>query len=175
MPRYDSMRKTKVTKEKMIEMKLNGDTYSQIAKKLKISRQRVQQITSPPKEVRDYIIQKYNGRCARCDIQVHKTGHIHHVGSIDENYNDIDNLILLCPSCHCKEHKGESQKRRENGCVMPTYDSLRKVGRDNKIRQYAKKHPDYSHQEIADHFGISRSNATRILNQGGQDENPACV
>ena len=165
MPRYDSMRKTKVTKEKMIEMKLNGDTYSQIAKKLNISRQRVQQITSPPKEVRGYIIQKYNGRCATCGIQVHKTGHIHHVGSIDENYNDIDNLILLCPSCHRIEHKGESRKRRENGCVMPTYNSLRKVGRDNKIRQYAKRHPAYSHQEIANEFGICRSNVTRILKE----------
>lgn len=48
---------------------------------------------------------------------------------------------------------------------MPKYDSLRKTKRDNKIRQYAKKHPDYSHQEIADQFGISRSNVTRILNE----------
>ena len=165
MPRYDSMRKTKVKKEKMIEMKLNGDTYSQIAKKLNISRQRVQQITSPPKEVRDYIIQKYNGRCARCGIQVQQASHMHHMGSIDENYNDIDNLILLCQSCHRIEHKGESQKRRENGCVMPTYNSLRKVGRDNHIRQSAQTHQDYSHQEIADKFGISRSNVTRLLSQ----------
>lgn len=47
---------------------------------------------------------------------------------------------------------------------MPKYDSLRKTTRDNEIRRYAKKHPNYSQQEIADKFGISRSNISRILN-----------
>lgn len=51
---------------------------------------------------------------------------------------------------------------------MPKYDSLRKTKRDNKIRRYAKRHLDYSHQEIANEFGISRSNVTRILNQLGK-------
>ena len=163
MPKYDSLRKTKVTKEKMIEMKLNGNTYSQIAKELNISRQRVQQIISPPKELRDYIVKKYSGLCAKCGIQVNRAGHIHHTSSTDENYNDIDNLILLCLSCHRAEHKGDSQKRRENGCKMPTYDGLRKTKRDNKIRAFAKRHANWSHQEVADKFGISRSNITRIL------------
>lgn len=48
--------------------------------------------------------------------------------------------------------------------MMPKYDSLRKTKRDNEIRRYVKKHPAYSHQEIANKFGISRSNVTRILN-----------
>ena len=47
---------------------------------------------------------------------------------------------------------------------MPKYDSLRKTKRDEKIRQYAKKNPTFSQQEIADEFGISRSNVSRILN-----------
>jgi len=47
---------------------------------------------------------------------------------------------------------------------MPRYDSLRKTKRDNKIRRYSKKHPAYSQQEIANKFGISRSNISRILN-----------
>ena len=47
---------------------------------------------------------------------------------------------------------------------MPKYDSLRKVKRDNEIRQYAKRHPTHSHQEIAAKFGLSRSNITRIVN-----------
>jgi len=47
---------------------------------------------------------------------------------------------------------------------MPKYDSLRKTERDNEIRKYAKKNPTFSHQEIADKFGISRSNITRIIN-----------
>ena len=47
---------------------------------------------------------------------------------------------------------------------MPKYDSLRKTERDNDIRKYAKDNPTFSHQEIGNKFGISRSNATRIIN-----------
>lgn len=47
---------------------------------------------------------------------------------------------------------------------MPKYDSLRKTKRDNEIRRYAKKHPTYSHQEIASKFGICRTRVTQILN-----------
>ncbi len=48
---------------------------------------------------------------------------------------------------------------------MPRYDSLRKTGRDEEIRRFAKiEHPDWSQQEIADHFNLSRSNISRILN-----------
>ena len=46
---------------------------------------------------------------------------------------------------------------------MPKYNGLRKTKRDNKIRAFAKRHPTWSHQEIANKFGISRSNITRIL------------
>ncbi len=46
---------------------------------------------------------------------------------------------------------------------MPKYDGLRKTKRDNQIRQFAKKHPNWSHQEIANKFGLRRSNTGRIL------------
>jgi len=46
---------------------------------------------------------------------------------------------------------------------MPKYDGLRKTKRDNNIRAFARKHPDWSHQEIADKFGTSRPNISRIL------------
>ena len=46
---------------------------------------------------------------------------------------------------------------------MAKYDSLRKYDRDRKIWRYSKRHKNLSHKEIADHFGISRSNVTRIL------------
>jgi len=47
---------------------------------------------------------------------------------------------------------------------MPKYDSLRKTKRDNGIRRYAKKHERLSQEELADKFGLSRSNISRILN-----------
>ena len=51
---------------------------------------------------------------------------------------------------------------------MTKYDSMRKKERNDEIRAYAKKHPDHSQQEIADHFadkyGISRPTISLILN-----------
>ncbi len=58
---------------------------------------------------------------------------------------------------------------------MPRYDSLRKTDRDNGIRRFARKHKTWSHQEIADRFGMSRPNISRILgpskkqSEGGDD------
>jgi len=45
------------------------------------------------------------------------------------------------------------------------YDSLRKTKRDNQIRRFAIKHPDWSQQEIANKFGVSRPTISRILNK----------
>ena len=49
--------------------------------------------------------------------------------------------------------------------MTPRYDSLRNLNikRDEAIREYAKQHPDYAHQEIADYFGLCRSRITQIL------------
>lgn len=46
---------------------------------------------------------------------------------------------------------------------MPKYNGLRKTSRDNEIRAFAKKHPDWSHQELANKFRVARSNISRIL------------
>jgi len=54
-------------------------------------------------------------------------------------------------------------RRLKKGVNMPKYDGLRKTKRDNKIRAFAEKHPDWSQQEIADKFKLARSNISRIL------------
>lgn len=93
----------------MLAMRLDGFTYQQIADKFNVSRQRIQQILSPPKAIRNYVVEKFKGRCADCGINVGKSGHIHHENSDFEDYNDINNLELLCISCHGKRHR-ETQK-----------------------------------------------------------------
>lgn len=52
--------------------------------------------------------------------------------------------------------------------MTPRYDSIRNLNikRDEAIREYARQHPDYAHQEIADHFGLCRSRITQILGKG---------
>ena len=91
-------------KGQMQAMLLDGNTYRDIAEKAGISRQRVQQILSPPKAIRDFITLKYNKRCLDCGLLVNKSGHIHHQNSDNEVYNNIDNLVLLCISCHRIRH-----------------------------------------------------------------------
>ena len=42
-------------------------------------------------------------KCERCGYAVYQILQVHH---IDRNRNDnsLDNLELLCPNCHAKEH-----------------------------------------------------------------------
>lgn len=89
----------------MLVLKLEGQSYQYIAKKAKISRQRVQQLLSPPKAIRDFVIKKYQAKCVNCGLYVGRRGHIHHEpANGEEDYNDINNLQLLCIFCHHKRH-----------------------------------------------------------------------
>lgn len=62
---------------------------------------------------RKIIILIYNNKCAKCG----KEGkHVHHIKPISK-YGDhsLNNLILLCPKCHAKEHvKLRQQKKKDN-------------------------------------------------------------
>jgi len=96
----------------MMRLRLDGYTYKRIADDTGVSRQRIQQLLSPPKEVRNYVIRKYNGQCADCGIIVGRSGHVHHNDSDLDTYNDIDNLVLLCISCHRQRHNEEDRMTR---------------------------------------------------------------
>jgi len=96
-------------REEAIIGRLMGLSYEQIGESLGISRQRVQQLVSPPAAVRELIVKRAKGKCQKCGIFVGKSGHIHHIGA-EEDYNDIDNLQLLCLSCHWLEHKAQVSK-----------------------------------------------------------------
>lgn len=91
-------------KQTAIDLKMKGLTYTQIGNQLGISRQRVQQMTSPPKAIREIVIKRAGGRCQKCQIKLGTHGNIHHEGGEDYDYNDIDNLQYLCTSCHISLH-----------------------------------------------------------------------
>jgi len=76
-----------------------GLSYGEIGKRLKISRQRVQQLVRPPKEIYDVIKKRAKDECEVCGILV-KYGHVHHKGKTD----DIKDLEYLCRSCHRQAH-----------------------------------------------------------------------
>lgn len=83
----------------------HGLSYAAIAKKVGLSRQRVQQIIRPPKPIYDLVKARAKGKCENCGIVV-ASGHVHHAHNGDKNFNDIANLQYLCPSCHRVQHSG---------------------------------------------------------------------
>ena len=85
-------------------MRVDGHTYQSIARKAGVSRQYIQEVLSPPRAIRDYVVEKYHGRCNGCGIYVGSSGHIHHMGKEVVDYNNIGNLELLCIACHRGEH-----------------------------------------------------------------------
>ena len=92
--------------EQMLLLRLDGATYQAIGDVAGISRQRVQQILRPPMALRRTIVAQYNGRCEDCGVRVGLAGHLHHKDLAVElgQWNDVDNLELLCISCHRMRH-----------------------------------------------------------------------
>ncbi len=105
--------------KEMQEMKLSGATYQEIGDKFSISRQRVQQLISPPPYIRRIVETKAKGKCQGCGVFVGKSGHVHHLGGNGEDYNDIDNLKYLCSSCHMKKHmRTEVSREKQSRAIL---------------------------------------------------------
>jgi 5-methylcytosine-specific restriction endonuclease McrA len=140
-------------KREMLKLRLRGKTYDFIGSKAGVTRQRVQQLLAPPKDIRDFVIKKYDGCCAECGLSVGKSGHVHHNNMGDEeNYQDIDNLQLLCISCHRKKH--------------PTLLENTKVERNENIRSYRRVHPRASLRAMGRMFHLSHVMILKILRNG---------
>lgn len=91
-----------------LNLKLLGHSYASIGRALGVSRQRAQQLISPPGPIRKRVVEIARGLCEKCSVLVGQSGHVHHKGNGSiEDFNDIDNLQLLCVSCHLKAHGGE--------------------------------------------------------------------
>lgn len=113
-------KKLTLGKADLLRLRLDGLTYKSIAEKANVSRQRIQEILSPPPKVRRFIVTKFNGRCCMCGIQVGKSGHVHHSSNNGiEHYEDMDNLELLCISCHRRAHSNTMQAYCKH-CGKPT-------------------------------------------------------
>ncbi len=98
------LKRDETKRRQALELRLAGLSYAQIGKQLGVSRQRIQAMIAPPKEIRNYIVKIASGLCTSCGIKVSNSGHVHHVDNLDETYNDINNLTLLCPGCHRLAH-----------------------------------------------------------------------
>ncbi len=90
---------------KAIEMKRLGFSYADIGMHFGFTRQRAQQIVKPVKAVCEYVQNRAGNACQDCKCKLVQGGHIHHANDeITGDYNDIEGLMYLCTSCHCKRH-----------------------------------------------------------------------
>src|ERR1017187_4379275 len=101
------------TKQGMLEqalaLRLQGLSYAEIGRQMGVSRQRVQQLTSPSPSVRRFVGYRALWKCQACGTKLGTCGHVHHTGctgKTPDNYNEIENLQYLCTSCHTTVHAG---------------------------------------------------------------------
>lgn len=93
-----------------IKMKAEGATYKQIGKALGCSPQYAQLLVSPHPSIRKVVRERASDKCEACQVYVGRSGHIHHMGGNEEDYNDLERLELLCLSCHRRRHLDKSPK-----------------------------------------------------------------
>lgn len=92
-------------RDEALKLRLDGFTYTQIGKTMGISRQRAQQLLSPPRAVRALVVERAQGKCEDCGIHVSRSGHVHHIeAQHGDVFDAVNNLQLLCPSCHRLAH-----------------------------------------------------------------------
>ena len=95
-----------------MDLKLQGWSYGRIAKDAGVSRQRVQQILSPPKAIRGLVAKRADYRCETCAAPLGHSGHVHHAaGDNPQHYEEIDQLQYLCQTCHWHAHGQQQQSK----------------------------------------------------------------
>ncbi len=84
-----------------LQLALEGLSLVEIGSCLGVSRQRVHQLLSPPRELYDQVASRAGGRCERCGIRVAQKGHIHseNIESETTGYKGEGPLSFLCLSC----------------------------------------------------------------------------
>ncbi len=119
---------------------VQGKTYAAIAIELGVSRQRVQQIVRPPRQIYDAVCRRAGGACEDCGIEL-ADGHVHHIetcGRTTDDFNLPENLRYLCPSCHRQAHLQNTNGERLTNPVRVTvylereqYEELKQLAGEN--------------------------------------------
>ena len=104
---HNSNVKNSGRRQEAIALKCLGMTYAQIGIKLGISRQRAQQLIAPTLPRYRFIKGRAAHKCEDCGSPT-ESGHAHHVTTVINpgHFNDADNLVYLCKSCHSGRHNG---------------------------------------------------------------------
>lgn len=113
-------------RKQILALRLEGYTYAEIARQVGCSRQRIQQMVSPPTAIRQIVQDRAQAKCESCGIFLGTSGHVHHKGTSNltpDTYNDLPNLQYLCKSCHRGSHHGLLRPRlpKCKQCQRQTY------------------------------------------------------
>jgi predicted HNH restriction endonuclease len=96
--------KNKDKLQEIINLRLDGHTYTEIGKMYGVSRQRIQQLIAPPEQIATAVSKRANYKCEICGINLKHGGHLHHKTNGDYDYSSADNMMLVCASCHRRIH-----------------------------------------------------------------------
>ena len=87
-------------RQQAIRLKCSGASYGQIARELKISPQRAQQLVKPQPLIYGAVVRRADGMCQSCFRLIDGPGDVHHRRLDVDDFNGLDNLLLVCNVCH---------------------------------------------------------------------------
>lgn len=101
------VKKNNAKRSEIYKLWASGLSYRAIGKKVGITRQRVQQIVRPKPEILRTVRARTKDLCEGCGIYLRLgDGHLHHaiLSQLASEFNDPNNLLYLCRSCHRLAH-----------------------------------------------------------------------
>ena len=89
-------------------LKISANELKRIRLALAGKVERVEEERAIPRVIKEDVYKRDKGACTKCGSK--KNLHYHHIKKFsDGGLHSVDNIKLLCASCHAEEHKGESE------------------------------------------------------------------
>ena len=150
-----------------LRLRLAGLSYLAIAKRMRVSPQRIAQLLAPPLAIRRIVIERARGRCASCGCHVGRSGRIHHRssrGMTCSQYNDLGNLVLLCAQCYRRPCRTRMEQMRASPQVVTESRTARvRLGHQIMLR---RREQQLTQKQLAARAQIGHAYLARIERGG---------
>ena len=150
-----------------LQLRLAGLSDLAIAKRMGVSPQRIGQLLAPPLAIRRIVIERARGRCASCGGHVGLSGRIHHRasrGMTCSQYNDLGNLVLLCPQCYRRARRTRMEQMPA-GPQLVTASRTARVSLGHQI-MLRRREQQLTQKQLAARAQIGHAYLTRIERGG---------